>query len=260
MSQHHQHHDHHHGHAHGHGHDHDNDGFRHHLPPTQLDATLDPTATDGNGHALFGAGNPADGWAIEDHKNFELATDVHYRTGDMAQPTSVEHDGTLDYVMPAGPQGVDPAHNVSTAAANRGATSFDFSFDTGANGSAHPETIQHFLENGGEFIYKIDLDPSRHDNPLVLHAVYDPVHNTGGSHVVWEDSHNQIVIADDSGNAYVTQNSQNLAFYQSLIDVDPYHHGVQTGGISPAGTYDIEAIIIDHHQVVADVHSSILMA
>jgi hypothetical protein len=57
------------------------------------------------------------------------------------------------------------------------------------------------------------------------------------------------------------QNSQNLAFYQSLIDVDPHHHGVQTGPISPVGTYDIqEQIVAPHHDVLADIHSVLLLA
>jgi hypothetical protein len=95
---------------------------------------------------------------------------------------------------------------------------------------------------------------------LTLHAVYDAVHNTGGSHVVWEDQHNHIVIADDGGNQYVTQNSQNYAFYKSLIDVDPHTHGVQTGPVGPAGTFEIEEqIIAPHHDVVADIHSSLLL-
>ncbi len=57
----------------------------------------------------------------------------------------------------------------------------------------------------------------------------------------------------------MTQNSQNYAFYQALIDTDPHTHGVQTG--RPAGTFDIEAQIIDHHHdVIADIHSTLLLA
>jgi hypothetical protein len=162
--------------------------------------------------------------------------------------------------MPAGPQVVDTSHGVSDAVANRGATSFDFSFDTDVGPGSH-QTIQQFLASGGQFLFNIDLDPGAGNDPLQLHAVYDPLHNTGGSHVVWQDDHHNIVIGDDGGNAFVTQNSQNLAFYQSLIDVDPHHHGVQTGTISPAGTYDIEEqIVAPHHDVLADIHSVLLLA
>jgi hypothetical protein len=237
----------------------DFDHFRHHhhdhLPPTLLDATLDASATDGNGHTLNGTGNPIDGWEIQNQGAFQLAADVHYRQGNTVQPVAATDDGLLVYSMPAGPQVADPAHGVPTANANRAATSFDWSFDTGVGPGTH-QTIQQFLASGGEFIVKIDLDPSQHNNPLTLHAVYDPTINTGGSHVVWEDSHNSVVIADDGGNAYVTQNSQNYAFYQSIIDTDPHTPGIQVGPIGPSGIFDIEEqIVAPHHNVVADIHS-----
>jgi hypothetical protein len=241
-------------------HDDDSDDLFHHrhhhnLSPTYLDSVLDITATDGNGHTLTGSGNPASGWEVQTSGSYQLGSLVHYRTGDTVQPVGVTDDGVLIYQMPAGPQVVDPSHDVSAANPNRAATSFDFSFDTGVGSGSH-QTIQQFLASGGEFLLKIDLDPTTHNDPLTLHAVYDPVHNTGGSHVVWEDSHHHIVIADDGGNQFVTQNSQNYAFYQSLIDINPHMHGIQIGGVGPAGLFDIEEqIIAPHHQVVADVHS-----
>ncbi len=71
--------------------------------------------------------------------------------------------------------------------------------------------------------------------------------------MLWEDAHGTPVIKDDAGNAYATQNSQNYAFCQSLIDTDPHTHGIQTGPIGPASTFDIGEQIVDpHHQVVAD--------
>ncbi len=249
--------DHDHGRDDDHRHDDDDDGFHHRkdLPPVYLDTSLDVTATDGHGHTLNGAGNPATGWEVQNVGSFQLGADVHYRQGDIVQPVAVTDDGALVYNMPAGQQVVDHTHGVFGASANHAAASFDFSFDTGVGSGAH-QTIQDFLASGGEFVFKIDLDPTAHNNPLTLHAVYDPVHNTGGSHVVWEDSHNTIVIADVGGNQYVTQNSQNLAFYQSLIDVDPHTHGIQTGPVGPAGLFDIEEqIVAPHHDVIADIHS-----
>jgi hypothetical protein len=231
----------------------------HDLPVTLLDATVADNATDGSGHILSGSGNPADGWEIQNNHDFQLATDVHYRQGDTVQPSAVSDDGALIYNMPAGPQVADPAHNVPGANANRAATSFDFSFDTGVGTGPH-QTIQQFLASGGQFIFKIDLDPGQQNDPLTLHAVYDPTTNTGGSHVVWEDAHNHVVIGDDAGNDYVTQNSQNYAFYQSLIDVDPHTHGTQTGPVGPAGTFDIEEqIIAPHHDMIADIHSILVL-
>lgn len=240
-----------------HHHDHDH----HKLPATLLNATVALNATDpGNSdYIINGSGNPADGWAIQNNGEFQLATDVHYRQGDTVQPVSVSSDGVLHYEMPAGQQMEDPDHNVPPDNPNNphAATSFDWSFDTGAGSGPHP-TIQEFLASGGQMFYSIDLDPSEHNNPLVLHAVYDASINTGGSHVVWMDSHNTVVIADDDGNDYVTQNSQNLGFYQSLIDTDPHTPGIQTGPLGVAGIFDIEAkIIAPHHKVVADIHSQL---
>jgi len=252
-----------HGHR-GHHNHHEHHGRRHHhdddnLPLTFLNATVDPTATDGNGHILNGAGNSASGWEIQTQGAFQLATDVHYRQGDIVQPFAVDHDGTLIYHMPAGQQVADPAHNVPADTGTHAATSFDYSFDTGVGPGPH-QTIQQFLASGGQFLFNIDLDPGTGNDPLQLHAVYDPVHNLNGSHVVWEDSHNHIVIADDAGTDFVTQNSQNLGFYRSLIDVDPHHHGVQTGPIGPDGQFEIqEQIVAPHHNVIADVHSELII-
>ncbi len=238
--------------------DDDHFGRRHdRIPPTALNATLDVTATDGHGHTLNGSGNPAAGWEIQTQGAFQLAADVHYRQGDTVQPTAVTDDGVLVYTMPAGAQVADPAHGVPSANAGRAATSFDYSFDTGVGAGSH-QTIQQFLASGGDFLFKIDLDPGTNDNPLALHAVYDASINTGGSHVVWEDAHNNVVIADDGGNAYVTQNSQNYAFYQSLIDVDPHTHGIQTGPIGPAGVFSIEEEIVSpHNNVIADIQTEL---
>lgn len=230
------------------------------LPLTLLNATLDATATDGNGHILSGSGNPASGWEIQNNGSFQLGTDVHYRQGETVQPVALTDDGHLVYEMPAGSQVVDAAHGVPVANANRAAVSFDFSFDTGVGSGTH-QTIEQFLASGGQFIFKIDLDPGAGNNPLVLHAVYDASTNTGGSHVVWQDQHNNVVIADDAGNDYVTQNSQNYAFYQALIDVDPHTHGIQTGPVGVAGTYEIEEqIFAPHHEIIADIHSTLLIA
>ena len=58
--------DHDHGRDDDHRHDDDDDGFHHRkdLPPIYLDTSLDVTATDGHGHTLNGAGNPATGWEV----------------------------------------------------------------------------------------------------------------------------------------------------------------------------------------------------
>jgi hypothetical protein len=204
---------------------------------------LDANATDGHGHVLFGTGNPSTNWEIQTNQNFQLGTNVHYRTGDQIMPEANDH-GTLVYDAPAGPQVVDPAHDVSAANPNRGATSFDYSFSTGHG--TNPETIQSFLAHGGEMLINIDLDPTAGTNFLELHAVYDPTKNAGGSHVVWEDKSGNVAFGDDGGNQFVTQNSENLAFFRALIDTDPHTPGIQTGGVSPPGQYDLVFEMIDH--------------
>jgi hypothetical protein len=224
--------------------------------PTKLNVALDPTATKPDGTALFGAGNPGTGWAIEEYRNFEMGVNVHYRQGAQVQPGAIKN-GELVYYGPDGAQVVDPAHNVSSAAPNRAAMSTDVSFSTGANGKPG-ETLEQFLKHG-EFIWRIDLDPSKKVKELELHAEYDPILNPGGSHIVWKDDHGNVFKKDDAGNAYTTQNSDNLSFYQAYIDTNPHLPGVQTGGIAPAGTYDMEFQIVDRHRVVTDIDIQLVL-
>jgi len=209
-------------------------GFDKRLPGVQL-GSLNANATDGHGHALFGSGNPATNWEVETNGNFQLGTNVHYRTGDQIAPVDVDHD-TLVYDAPAGPQVADPAHGVSSAAPNRNAVSWDYSFSTG-NGTGG-ETIQSFLTHG-QMLMQIDTDPGKGTSFLDLHAVYDPALNTAhtnSSGIVWEDKAGHVVINDDQGNAFVTQNSENPAFFASP----------QPGVLpAPAGRYDIVFTMVD---------------
>lgn len=241
------------------------------LPDTQLNASLDvATATDGNGHALFGSGNPATGWQVQEAGHNEVGMHIHYRQGDTILPDAVKPNGVLVYHGPDGAQVADPAHHVPAANANRAAVNFDWSFDTGANGPGG-QTQQQFLANGGTEQIKIDLDPGAGFKWLWLDAKYDPAHNPNGSHVVWTAHNNtfaaqgihqgDILVADDAGNTFATQNSTNLAFFNSLIDHDSHVPGIQGGSIAPAGTYDFELIMTNaHHQTIADVHSQIILA
>jgi hypothetical protein len=208
---------------------------------------LNANATDGNGHVLQGTGNPSTNWEIQTNGNFQLGTSVHYRFGDQVMPVGSD-DGTLIYNVPAGPQVVDPTHHVPTAAANRNTVNWDYSFSTsnGTNG----ESLQGFLTHG-QMLIQIDTDPGKGTNFLTLHAVYDPALNsasTRSSGIVWEDNAGHVIIGDDQGNANVTQNSQNPAFYASLIDTNPTQPGIQppSNGIAPPGQYDLVFEMIDH--------------
>ena len=58
-------------------------------------------------------------------------------------------------------------------------------------------------------------------------------------------SGNTVVIGDDEGTAQVTQNSQNLAFYATLIDNDPNTAGIQPYTFGP-GEFDVVMILKRH--------------
>ena len=229
------------------------------LEATNLDTTLDLSATDGHGHTLNGSGNSASGWETQNNGSIQLATDVHYRQGDTVQPVAGGSSWGPD-LRHAGRRRrwSIPAHDVSSANANHATTNFDYSFDTGVGPGTH-QTIQQFLASGGQFIYKIDLDPSQKTDFLTLHAVYDPTDNPTDRVSCGRIPHGDIVIGDDAGDAYVTQNSQNYAFYNNLIDTDPHTKGVQPSStVGPVGTFDIEAQVIDsHHNVLADIDTTL---
>ena len=69
------------------------------------------------------------------------------------------------------------------------------------------------------------------------------------------------MVNDDAGNAFATQNSTNLAFFNSLIDHNPNIPGLQPGSIAPAGTYEfIETVFNPGGQVMAQIHDHIILA
>ena len=105
--------------------------------------TLDATAFDNHGDAnpandemFFGDGNTPLNYNVSDNHaaGLELGLKVHYRTGVDILASSQEPNGIAHYIVPAGFQVVDLAHDVHSAAGNRAAWSFDFSVDTEANG------------------------------------------------------------------------------------------------------------------------------
>ena len=90
----------------------------------------------------------------------------------------------------------------------------------------------------------IDLDPSEHTDYLKLKLAKlsppapegcprEPDRNGYG----WKAG-NTVVIPDDEGTERVTQNSQNLAFYATLIDNDPNMRGIQPYTFGP-GQFDV---------------------
>ncbi|MGQ0676105.1 MAG: calcium-binding protein [Rhodospirillales bacterium] len=205
------------------------------------DATLDASAQDplSPGNIYAGTGNTATGWAVVqnlDH-DIELGLHVKYRSSlQDVNPTSVGADGTANYTVDDGPQ-VNGVNGASGTALNRAAWSFDYSVSTALDGGM--DTLADF-----DLKLLIDLDPSAGTSFLEL--AFSP---TGGlpdafpppeprSNGVWElvspiaglpapgtpglliPDGGAGLIADDAGNAQVTQNSQNYAFYATIIDFD----------------------------------------
>lgn len=222
------------------------------LPQTVINATLDVIARDG-ANWINGSGIPANGVIQQDSGHSETSLMFTYRQGDTIQPSFVKPDGTVVFMGPDGPQVVDPAHNVSTANAGRGAIAIGWEFTTGANGPGGM-TQEQFLDAGGRGIFSLDLDPTANVNFLNMELVHDPLLNPGGSNTVLVAMDNNwaaqgitqgmVIAADNDGNLYSSQNFTNLAFFNSLIDHDPNVAGIQGGTIAPAGTYDIDIKMI----------------
>src|SRR5215210_5185578 len=112
------------------------------LNQSSYDTKGTPSAADDE--MYFGDGNKPTNYniSVDDKTHIELGLKIHYRTGDDITPTSVDSDGTAHYNVPAGAQVVDPAHNVGSADPNRAAWNFDFSVNTGLDGST--KTLDNF--------------------------------------------------------------------------------------------------------------------
>src|SRR5947209_594439 len=153
----------------------------------------------------FGNGNSPANYHIDqnDTLGFQLDLKEHYRTGDDIAPTSVDADGTAHFTVPAGLQVANPAHDVGSANANRGAWNFDYVVATGLNGSTSDLdsfTFKLAITQNGTNTHIFDLDPTTHvwvdeSNPLV---------GFGG------DDFNHTASA--STQSHVAENSVNMAF------------------------------------------------
>lgn len=224
-------------------------------PDTVFNATVAPAGIAANGFLFFGSGNPPTGFAQqEDPKTpLELDLSVIYRTGDTIQPAGVTGCGEIIYRVPAGPQVVDPAHGVTIANANRAAWNFNYAVVLGDDAG----TLEQFLRARNTLEIKIDLNPGPDVRSLTLHAVYDPTLNPGGSHIVWQTPQGQILFGDDGGTTAATENSENDAFWRTLIGADPRHLGYN---FEPA-TFNIELKAASRNgHVLADIRDVIEVA
>jgi hypothetical protein len=216
-----------------------------------VDAALDASSVDGSGELYFGGGGnfPTNfNVATVADQDIEIGLKVHYRQGDDIQAVANDGAGTAMYIVPDGPQVVDPAHNVPSAAASKAAWSIDYSVNTGLDGSA--ATLDDFA-----FKLLIDTDPTSGTDYLELHLAPN---GTGSSGYDWEDALGNAIIPDDDGTAQVTQNSQNLGFYLGAIDADPSTPAHDTYTFGP-GQFDIELQAYSGSTLLASVHDTLFV-
>jgi hypothetical protein len=221
-------------------------------PPGQLKhdthfmGTLDQSSYDTHGTSTttddemyFGDGNRPTNYniSVDSKTGIELGLKIHYRQGDDILPTSIDADGTAHYVVPDGAQVVDPAHNVSAANPNRAAWSFDFSVNTGLDGSTRT------LDN---FDFRIIIASGDGEK-----GVFDLQH-LGPGNTPWGTPAGGF--GDEDGtNPQLSQNSVNLGFnfLKAIFGADTLDAGE---------TYDITLQAFNHGQIVAQVHDVILLA
>ncbi|MEJ8574411.1 hypothetical protein [Microbaculum marinum] len=187
----------------------------------------DPAAP---GTLWVGTGIPATNFILQRYagRGVELAIKVHLRQGADLLPSYVDTDGILHVEVPAGHQ-MAPIEHI-----NRAKWNFTFSVDTGFR------TKKYTLEDFTARLF-VDVDPSRKTDFLKLDlAVKDefPVGQYNG--YGWEYD-GDFIITDDEGTNVVTQNSQNLAFYDEFIDADPDAPGQQSymEADFPPGEFDV---------------------
>jgi hypothetical protein len=195
---------------------------------------------------FFGDGNHPTNYniSVDSKTHIELGVKIHYRTGDDIIPTSVDSDGNATYNVPAGAQVVDPAHGVSTAAPNRAAWNFDFSVNTGLDGSTKT------LDN-----YDFRIIVASGDGET---GTFDLQH-LGPGNTPWLNAAHTSGFADEDGsNPQLSQNSVNLGFnfMTAIFGADALNAGE---------TYDITLQAFDHTNgngngnIVAQVHDHLIL-
>jgi hypothetical protein len=180
--------------------------------PVYLDHEVHPTARDTCPSNTFpqlwqGAGNPATTFQRKRNEDagIELAIKGIIRGGADIRSTYVDGDGLVHIEVPAG-----------TGSPNRALWNFTFSYDVALDPS-NPTLDSYDAE------LWIDLDPSDKTDYLKLNLAkvrtptsptpcVEPDYNGYG----WKAG-STTVINDDEGTDRVTQNSQNLGFYSSLL-------------------------------------------
>lgn len=198
-------------------------------------ATAQDTCTPG--FLWQGDGNPA--VTMQRKRNLtagiELAIKGIVRFGPDLPVTYMDSSGVIHIEVPSGPFGTTT---------NRAAWNFTYSYNVALNGS------NPVLANYLAWLL-IDLDPSKKTKYLPLKltklapypgALPCPGLAPDANGYGWKYG-SSVVIPDDEGTEEVTQNSQNLGFYQTQIDGDPNTPGIQPYSFGP-GQFDVQMIIV----------------
>ncbi len=170
---------------------------------------------------------------------------VLYRQGPTVASSDNYDDGVLNFTVNSGPQSTangSDSNNVIRAAWN-----FVFSVATGLNALTTDLTSHTF-----QLLYDVDPGPGTSYRTLTLEAE-STAQAAGQSGFQWRDQGTGLVfIADDEGNANVTQNSENYAFgfFQSFL-TSAYGTGNAFAG--PA-QFDIILQALDGSQIIARNH------
>jgi hypothetical protein len=209
--------------------------------------TLDVSSYDTHGtpstaddEMYFGDGNLPTNYniSVDTKADIELGLKIHYRQGDDIVPTSVDADGTAHYVVPDGTQVVDPAHDVGSANPNRAAWNFDFSVNTGLDGST--KTLD-------DFDFRIIIKSGDGEQ-----GVFDLQH-LGPGNTPWGTPAGGFA-DEDGSNPQLSQNSVNLGFgfMTAIFGADAMNAGE---------TYDITLQAFDDHgKIITQVHDVLLLA
>jgi hypothetical protein len=217
-----------------------------------VNASVDASAQDPSspGNLFVGSGIPATNFAIAENVDagVELGLQVIYRQGPAVASTDTYDDGVLHFVVNDGPQST--ANGSSANNVGRASWSFEYSIATGLNGAT---------TDLGDFTFKLlyDVDPGAAASYRTLTLEQEATPQAAGqSGFQWRDEASGLVfIADDEGNANVTQNSENYAFtfFQSFL-TGAYGPG---NAFSGPAHFDIQLQAYDDAQLIAVNHIAV---
>lgn len=188
------------------------------------DGTLHDIARDGD-ETLNGDGNDPHNFSLatNETRGKELGLQIKKRGGESYDPVSVDADGTVHWEVPEG-----------EGSPGRAEWSWDYSF-----ASTNGESLTDY-----EASWFIDRDPT--EGVDYIEFVGEPGPSSNGGAFVWEVNGVPSVVDDGGrGDGFVSQNSQNLGFYEQFIDMDPNTDGIQPYDFSGGAEFDVLLQITD---------------